>query len=312
MKFIRKFLTYFSISFFSFISIKGNIKFNIYSFHKVTYIDKERFYECEALSFGKLLQPHPSMHFFDSSYKTNSYTGITISNGFPLLLWFYNINNYNRNNYIFVGLRGLSLGIHVINLTTELQKAIDKDFKKSILFVPDSYIDIGRNRIKVACHGNRSIEYGQELNFSWRGFDDYGFWYIFDKIFDNDWKIILVSFSNGTVPRHQIIKDRIVYGMVDIEGNYDKDNLDTLVNYFRHNSGPYYALCGSKFCARNNHFFLVKELNLIRMAYDKDFDIETYSNGDNITIDIVGDNPILTHNSAIGYAMNKLKRIFKE
>jgi len=192
--------------------------------------DRRRFYDCDYYSKSTTPVAFTSwifIPFFSSANSLQYRIGLTEENNWPVLSYFYNVNNYGATSRVFMGIRGLDYGIHKSNLTTRMMR-MTKIFPESLVYLPDNYIFINSTKnietssMMSVCH-QRTYKNGVHIGNTWPGFNNGAGWNLINKFLPQNKRIHIISYSNGASPRGQLI-----------ETNYDETldfDFHNILNY---------------------------------------------------------------------------------
>ena len=178
--------------------------------------DKSRIFDCSSRSRSTYPLKKFKINYFNSLHAKDEKTGFITSNGWPMLLSFFNYQRYSNNSRLFVGFRGVNWGIHKTPMTTYMRDFIRKYFNNDTLLLPDSYLFVDAERrslkkdnVMVVCHG-RTYSGGRHIDSYWPGLADSGGWNIIDRFFKSNRKVHLLGWSNGASPRSQFLETRVL------------------------------------------------------------------------------------------------------
>ena len=248
-----------------------------YKYYRLRPSDEGRFFDCRWKSEDVIPQPfyaYPYLNFFGNRDESDNFTGISIINDWPSLLYISNIDRYNHHkSRILLGIRGSDYGIHKSNLPMEMLALIKRSekYRDDLMFLPDNYVfidangsDIKHDRLQAACH-NRTYNGDRYVGNTWTFFDRGAFWDRYDELFTNELyqnneNVFIFAYSNGSSPRYQLMKSRQIKKcegdtmedyenchefvderafriktIVDIETNYDYGNLKNTVMFINKN-----------------------------------------------------------------------------
>ena len=272
--------------------------------------DRKRLFDCNKESGTARKVPFIYKNRYIGLFKrTNYITGFVESNGHPMLISFYNWRRYTPQSNIYLGIRGLSWGIHKAHIVTYLRSMINKYFPGDVFFSFDNYKRIGNN-LMTSCH-NKPYFDGTRMPSDSPALNDGKGWHWLNKFFPENKNIYIVSFSNGYSQRDQLLysKNRRdpyrIKGMIDIETNFSRFKMKKLIQFLRihwDKSKLYYATVNRKAEVYKYHLQLIRALDLRYIKVKKG--IRRYMNYHrSIIVDVLSGPASVSHFDMMHYTL---------